>query len=330
MDPIGHRLAELLNRPVRTLDDCVGPAVDAAVSRMDADTILLLENTRFHQEEKDNNPTFVKKLASLADVCVFDAFAHAHRDHASTTGLVQALPTVLGPLMVHELTELRRLTASPARPYVVVLGGAKITDKLHLLARLIHDADVVLVGGAIANVFLRARGIRVGQSILASDDVDGRAVQPLEIAARLDHVAGSKLVLPTDMVAGDDKRAPAVVMTIDFDTQAIPTNLSFFDIGPATIRQFRSRLQSARTVFWNGAMGVSTTPAYEAGTRAIAEALAQCSSALTVAGGGDTEQAIHQFGLLDQFSHVSTGGGAALTVVSGGELAVVAALRTAA
>ncbi len=327
MDPVAVRLSELLGRPVQKLDDCVGEAVEQAVSRLAPGEIVLLENARFYPEEFSKDESYIAGLARLGELCVFDAFAEAHRDMASTTGLVRVMPTVLGPLMVSELSALSQITHDPARPFVVVLGGAKITDKIGMLRRLVDDADQVVIGGAMANVFLKSRGADVGASVVESADIDGSGLDPLELARDISVRAGHKLVLPTDFIAGDDKRTPTVSETVVLGPDVLPTGHGYFDIGPASRQRYADVISTARTIFWNGTMGVNTTPVFAVGTQVVAQAIAKNKGAITIAGGGDTAEAAHQFGVEDKFTHVSTGGGASLKVVSGEELAVLKVLK---
>lgn len=326
MDPVARRLGELLARPVTKLDDCVGPEVEQAVARMEPGDIVLLENSRFHPGERIADPTLADQVARLGDLCVFDAFGQAHRVHASTTGIVTRMPTVLGPLMVRELQELGRL-ARPEHPFVVVLGGKKITDKAAVLRRLVGVADRILIGGALANVFLSARGLAVGTSLVESQDIDHTGVDPLAVARELLERAGEKIVQPVDAIAANDALAPLTTNVIQLDRDGVPTNRGLYDIGPETVERFQGELQSAETIFMNGLMGVTETQEFTAGTDAVVRAIGTNRDAFTVAGGGDTEGYLHRRHLADQFSHVSTGGGASLVVVSGQELAVMAALK---
>ncbi len=326
MDPVAARLRKLLERPVTKLDDCVGPSVEQAVARMAPGDIVLLENSRFQPGERTVNPDLSDQLAGLADVCVFDAFAQAHRKHASTVGIVTRLPTVLGPLMVRELQELGKLEA-PDRPFVVVLGGKKISDKAAVLRRLMGVADRILIGGALANVFLKAQGVDVGSSLVESQDVDGTGLDPLTVARELLDQAGEKLSLPTDGVASNDPFHPLGTRHVLFSEASVPAELSLYDIGPATRQQFIGEIRPAQTIFMNGLLGVTETETFSAGTDAVVAAITANRSAFSIAGGGDTEGYLHARRLADRFTHVSTGGGASLVVVSGQELAVITAMK---
>ena len=327
LDPIAKRLSELLGVEVIKLDDCIGDYVVRAAKQLKSGQIILLENTRFHPEEAANDPKFAASLASLAEVCVFDAFAQSHRNHASTTGIVGLLPTVLGPQMVGELTALQRITNSPEHPFVVVMGGAKITDKISILRTLVSKADSILIGGAVASTFLKAHGTDVGTSKIESADISKVNESPIEMAREITKLVGTKLYLPVDMIAGDSATAPTMTSIVDLIHGTIQSTMGFYDIGPATAELYRPIISAAKTVFWNGLMGVSETPAFRSGTVATASMIAKNKDALTVIGGGDTADALNELHITDQFNHVSTGGGASLVVVSGGELAVLQAMN---
>ncbi len=318
LDPVAGRLSELLGRPVRKVGDCVGAEVEAEVAALAPGDVLLLENVRFHEEETANDAGFARRLASLADVFVNDAFGTAHRAHASTTGVAAELPAVAGLLMAEELTMLERLVVSPARPYVVVLGGAKVSDKVGVVRRMLGLADSVLVGGAMCFAFLQARGLEVGRSKVEEGAADV-ARELLDEAVSL----GGELVLPADIVvaAGPDDVDGAQMVP----AAAIPPELMGLDIGEQTREQFVARIQRAGTVFWNGPLGLFEVSRFGEGTRVVATAMAG-SRGTTVVGGGDTISALAACGLTDAVTYVSTGGGAALEFLEGKELPGVAAL----
>ncbi len=319
LTPVVDRLGDLLGAPCRTADDCVGPSAEATVAALDAGDVALLENVRFHPEEEANDPAFAEQLAALGDVYVNDAFGTAHRAHASTEGVAHHRPAVAGLLMEKELVSLGNALDRPERPFVAVIGGAKVSSKLGVLSNLAHRVDELVVGGGMANTFLRALGYEVGKSLLEPDLV--RAAEQL-----LDRTKerGARVVLPLDVVVttaldGDAPSRTALVEDIRPDEIIV-------DIGPMTVRAYESVLGRARTILWNGPMGVFENPRYAAGTLAIARAMAE-SSGTTVVGGGESVQAVEQAGVADQLSHVSTGGGASLEFIEGKELPGVAALR---
>lgn len=315
MDPVAERLSELLGRPVRKLDDCVGDAVKAAVAEMRPGDVILLENTRFHPEERKNDPDFAKKLAELADVFVNDAFGTAHRAHASTVGVAQYLPAVAGLLMEKELNFLGKALESPERPFVALLGGAKISDKIGVIENLLTRVDALLIGGGMANTFLKAQGYEVGQSLVEDES--------LGVAKELLERAGEKLALPVDAVVADRFAADAASKAVSVDE--VPPDWRILDIGPRTVELFKEKLAEARTVVWNGPLGVFEFPKFAAGTEAIARFLADLE-ATTIIGGGDVVAAVRRAGVADRITHVSTGGGAALEFLEGKELPGVAAL----
>jgi phosphoglycerate kinase len=316
----GDRLAELLGQPVQFASDCVGAEVEKKVAALQPGQVLLLENLRFHAEEEENDEGFAKQLAALCDVYVDDAFGTVHRAHASTAGMVKLVAQKgMGFLIAKELKHLRPLLEDPARPYLALLGGAKVSDKIKVIDQLINKVDALLIGGAMAYTFLAAKGEPIGESRVESDKLD--------VAKKILADAKSKnveILLPVDhVVAGDLKSGEAIVQA------RIAEKMLGLDIGPETAKLYGARILTAKTVFWNGPMGMFETPAYAAGTRAVAEALVEATKhgALTVVGGGDSAAAIAQFGLAEQVSHVSTGGGAALEYLEGRELPGVAALE---
>ncbi|HEY3313895.1 MAG TPA: phosphoglycerate kinase [Bacillota bacterium] len=315
---VGRRLFELLGAPVAKVDDCVGPEVEAAVQAMGPGDVVLLENVRFHPGEEKNDPEFARKLAGLADLFVNDAFGAAHRAHASTAGIAAYLPAVAGFLMEQEMAALGRLLADPERPFVAILGGAKVSDKIGIIENLLAKCDKLLVGGGMANTFLAAKGLNLGQSLVELDKV----TLAKELLAR----ASDKLVLPVDVVAAPAVEASAPRKTVDVD--ALGTTDKALDIGPATVARFEETIATARTIFWNGPMGVFEVEPFAAGTVAVAKAVAAAGpTAFTVVGGGDSIAAVEKAGVADQIGHISTGGGASLEFIEGKELPGVAALK---
>jgi phosphoglycerate kinase len=277
----------------------------------------LLENLRFHPEEEANEAGFAQALASLADLYVDDAFGSAHRAHASTVGVAERLPAVAGFLMERELTFLGRALTNPARPFVAILGGAKVSDKIAVIENLLGKVDRLLIGGGMANTFLRAQGKEVGQSLVESDK--------LEVAAALLKQGASKLFLPVDVVIADRVDARALHSTVAVD--AVPSSWRIVDIGPRTVQRFTELLRGAQTVVWNGPMGVFELAPFAVGTFAIARAVAALPGATTVVGGGDSAAAVEQVGVAERITHVSTGGGASLEFLEGKVLPGVTALQ---
>jgi phosphoglycerate kinase len=316
LTPVAKRLSDLLGAPVPKTNDCIGPEVDKAVAAMKPGDVLLLENLRFHAEEEANDRAFAKQLASVADVYVNDAFGTAHRAHASTEGVTHFLPAVAGFLMERELNFLGKATAAPTRPYVAILGGAKVSDKIAVIENLLPKVDQLIVGGGMANTFFKAQGYEVGASLVEDDKV--------ELAKDLLQRGGKKLLLPVDVVVADAFAADAKHQTVAVDK--VPAGWRILDIGPQSVSEFAAVLRKAKTVVWNGPMGVFEFPAFAAGTVAIAKALAQ-SGATSIIGGGDSAAAVEQAGVADKITHISTGGGASLEFLEGKVLPGVAALQ---
>jgi len=316
LDPVGRRLSELLGQEVAKVDDCVGPEVERATKSLQPGQVLLLENLRFHPEEEENDQGFARQLASLADVYVNDAFGAAHRAHASTTSVTEYLPSVAGLLMERELQMLGEALANPTRPFVAVLGGAKVSGKIGVIRSLLSKVDLLLVGGGMANTFLKAQGLEVGKSLVDNDS--------LAVARDMLEQAGKRLVLPVDVVVADAFAADARARTVS--AEAVPPGWLILDIGPRTVSLFEKKLSTAGTVVWNGPMGVFEFPRFAAGTRALAESLAR-SQATTIVGGGDSAAAVRQAGLEDKMTFVSTGGGASLMFLEGNSLPGVEALE---
>jgi phosphoglycerate kinase len=313
LKPAAQRLEELLGRPVKMAPDCVGPEVEAM--KPAPGEVLLLENLRFHPEEEKNDPAFSKKLAALCDVYVNDAFGSAHRAHASTEGMIKFVPTAAaGLLMEQELKYLGMATTNPARPCVAILGGAKVSDKIEVIENLGKIVDKLLIGGAMAYTFLKAQGLPTGKSLVEEDKV--------ELAKKLLVEMGAKLMLPVDHVVVSEiaPGAPNEVVA------TIPDGKIAVDIGPQTIAEYSKVIAGAKTVIWNGPMGIFEKPPFDKGTVALAKAVA-ASGAISVVGGGDSEKAIKAAGVTSKITHVSTGGGASLEFLAGIQLPGVAALE---
>ena len=311
--PAAVRLAELLGKPVRMAPDCIGPQVEAMLPK--PGEVLLLENLRYHAEEEKNDPEFSKKLAALCDLYVNDAFGSAHRAHASTVGMIPYVKEcAAGLLMDKELEYLGKVTRNPERPCIAILGGAKVSDKIEVIQNLMKVVDKLLIGGAMAYTFLKARGEGIGKSLVEEDKLD--------LARQLMAEAGGKLMLPVDHVAASEFKAGAESEVV----AVVPEGKMGLDIGPKTVAEFSKIIAGAKTVIWNGPMGVFEMPPFDAGTVAVAKAVA-ASGAISVVGGGDSEKAIKSAGVSDKISHVSTGGGASLEFLGGIELPGVKALE---
>ncbi|MGQ9918751.1 MAG: phosphoglycerate kinase [Bryobacteraceae bacterium] len=312
LKPVAQRLSELLGKPVAMAPDCIGEEVEKMLPK--PGQVLLLENLRFYAEEEKNDPEFAKKLARLGDVYVNDAFGTAHRAHASTVGIIEFLkPAAAGLLMEKELEYLEKCTANPERPCVGILGGAKVSDKIEVIENLLKFADRLLIGGAMAYTFLKSQGKPTGKSLVEEDK--------LELAKGLLEKAGDRILLPCDHVVAEvlEENAPSEVV------EEIPEGKMGLDIGPKTREAYAAVIRSAKTIIWNGPMGVFEKKPFDAGTVAVAKAVAE-SGALSVVGGGDSEKAVKSAGVADKISHISTGGGASLEYLSGLVLPGVAAL----
>ena len=324
LEPAAGVLSELLGKPYEVLlaDDCVGDGVRKMVKDQTPTQVVLLENLRFHKEEEANDPAFARALAENADVWVMDAFGTAHRAHASTAGMAAFVKErAAGYLMVKELEFLGRLLKSPAMPYVAVLGGAKVSDKIKVIENLLPRISSLLIGGAMAYTFLKAQGIEVGKSRVEADKLDV-ARRALDAAERL----GKAVVLPIDHIASTDPTGNAPIREVK--ERALAPELMGLDIGPRTQALFAEHLRPAHTVLWNGPMGLFEVPAFSLGTKAVAETIAGLKDATTVVGGGDSAAAVQEFGLAKKMSHVSTGGGASLEFLEGKELPGVKALES--
>jgi len=321
--PVAQHLSGLLGTAVPFAEDCIGPKAATVVERLRDGELCLLENLRFHPGEEKNDPEFARQLAAWGDIFVNDAFGTAHRAHASTEGVTHFIKTsVAGYLMQRELDYLGRLLSSPKRPLVALLGGAKVSGKLEVLANLMKTVDTFLIGGGMAFTFLKAQGHAIGRSMVEDDLLD--------TARQVLHDAGSKkkkFLLPSDCVAASDLKGTG--QPVITGVQQFPAGLAGYDIGPQTTKAFSAELKQAGTIFWNGPMGVFETPPFDAGTKAVAYAVAEATdaSATSVIGGGDSVAAVHQLGVADRISHISTGGGASLEFLEGKVLPGVAALN---
>lgn len=318
LKPVAERLAQLLGCRVQMAPDCIGPEAERMAATILRGDVLLLENLRFHGEEEANDPKFAQALASLADVYVNDAFGSAHRAHASTVGVTAYLPAVAGFLMEKELTFLGQALASPSRPFVALLGGAKVSDKIEVIHNLLAKVDLLLIGGGMANTVLKAQGKVVGESLVENDKLD--------VAQSLLRDGVQKLILPVDVLVADRFDEKAQTRTVSVN--AVPAGWRILDIGPQSIELFSRYLGSARTVVWNGPMGVFEMEPFSAGTFAMARVLAHLDHATTIVGGGDSASAVERAGVAEQISHISTGGGASLEFLEGKELPGVACLDT--
>ncbi len=323
MTPVAHRLSELLHTPVQTASDSVGPEVEAQAKALQAGQVLLLENLRFHKEEEKNDAAFAQQLARLGDIYVNDAFGTAHRAHASTEGVAHLLPGVAGFLMEKELNFLGATLENPKRPFAAIIGGAKVSDKIAVLERLIELADVLLIGGGMANTFLAAENYEIGESLFEESKLDVAR----ELISKA-HQHNVKLHLPSDVVIADRFAADAHHRTVTC-YQVPEQGWRILDIGPATIANFRETLADANTIIWNGTLGVAEMPAFAEGTNSMIQILVDRTQegATTIIGGGDSAAAVEHAGAADKMTHVSTGGGASLEFLEGRTLPGVAALQ---
>ena len=313
--PLARRLSELIGHPVRPLDGCVGPSVEATVKTMRDGEIVMLENVRFHPGETKNDPDFARQLAALGELYVNDAFGTAHRAHASTVGVAQFLPAVAGLLMEREITTLGRIMSDPPHPLVAIIGGSKISTKIGVLRSLLRRVDRLCIGGAMACTFLKAKGIEMGRSLVEDDQLD---------VARSLLASGATLVLPLDAVVAPDPKPGVTVQTVPVD--AVPVDMKVLDVGPMTVERFLQTCDGAAAVVWNGPLGVYEVPPFDHGTDALAQGLAG-SDAQTIIGGGDLVAALQKQHLAERMSFVSTGGGATLEFLEGKILPGIAVLR---
>lgn len=309
-------LSTLINRPVTMAPDCVGPEVEAIAKALKPGDVVMLENTRFHKGEEKNDLELAKQMAALADVYVNDAFGSAHRAHSSTEGIARFLPAVSGFLMEQELEYLGKAVANPEHPYIAILGGAKISDKILVVETLAAKCDKLIIGGGMANTFLTAKGLNMQDSLVEAE--------ALETAKTLLAKLGDKLVLPVDAIIADKFDAEANTQTVDVDK--IPAGWRMLDVGPKTVSLYKATLDGAKLIVWNGPVGVFEMPKFAEGTFSLAKMMAE-SKAVTVIGGGDSASAVKKAGVAKQMTHVSTGGGASLEFLEGKELPGVAALN---
>ncbi len=317
--PVAEELSRLLNRKILFSSDCIGPEAAEKVNKMNDGDILLLENLRFHKEEEENDAHFAKELASLADIYVNDAFGTAHRAHASTSGIAKFLPGVAGFLMEKEITTMGNAIENPDRPFVAILGGAKVSDKIGVVENLINKVDCLLIGGGMGYTFIKAQGYEIGKSLLETDKI--------KLARELMRQADAKkvkLILPVDTVAADRLSEDAEHEVLNIEK--IPADKMGLDIGPKTAELFSKEIKKAKTVVWNGPMGVFEMEPFATGTRKIAQAMSECKGK-TIVGGGDSVAAIEQMGFRDSMTHISTGGGASLEFLEGKELPGISALQ---
>jgi len=314
--PVAKRLSEILGQPVKQLDDCIGPDVEAAVAAMQPREVVMLENTRFHKGEKKNDEDMARKLAALADIYVNDAFAAAHRAHASTEGVARFTPqAAAGMLLEREITEIGSILENPQKPFVAILGGAKISDKIGVIENLLPKMDHILVGGGMANTLLKAKGVDVADSLVDEDSLD--------VAKKALDMAGDKLILPEDAVVAKDLAEGVETKTVA--VSEVPAGYKMLDVGPQTLENFSRILAGAKTVVWNGPLGAFEVEPFDNGTVEVAKMLANLD-AKTVIGGGDSAAAVAKSGVKDRISHVSTGGGAFLELMEGKSLPGVAVL----
>jgi phosphoglycerate kinase len=315
LKPVAERLSELLNQDVQLLSDCVGQEVETACKNLEPGQVVLLENVRFHPEEEKNDPAFARQLANLADAYVNDAFGTAHRAHASTAGVADYLLSAAGFLIGKEIEFLGKAVNNPDRPFVAIMGGSKVKDKIALIDNLLPKVDTLIIGGGMAYTFLKAQGLEIGKSLLDEASI--------EYAGQLLRDNPERLLIPTDFIVAPEFSPTSPATTVQAD--GIPANQMGLDIGPDSRVTFAKIIEAAGTVLWNGPVGVFEMDAFAEGTKAVAQAMANCKG-LTIVGGGDSAAAVEKFGFADDMSHVSTGGGASLEFLEGKELPGIAAL----
>ncbi|MCP3741581.1 phosphoglycerate kinase [Rossellomorea sp. BNER] len=320
LTPVAKRLSELLDKNVAKANEAFGESVQAEIKKLSDGDVLLLENVRFYEGETKNDPELAKEFAALADVYVNDAFGAAHRAHASTEGIAKHIPAVAGLLMEKELEVLGKALSNPERPFTAIIGGAKVKDKIGVIDHLLDKVDNLIIGGGLAYTFVKAQGHEVGKSLLEEDKID-LAKQFMKKAEE----KGVKFYMPIDAVVADDFSNDANSKNVDIDS--IPADWEALDIGPKTSELFKDVIQSSKLVVWNGPMGVFELESFANGTKAVAEALADATDTYSVIGGGDSAAAVEKFGLADQMSHISTGGGASLEFMEGKQLPGVVALN---
>ncbi|MFG0215242.1 phosphoglycerate kinase [Brevibacillus porteri] len=318
LTPVAAHLSSLLGKDVRKLEDCHGADVEAAVERMESGDVILLENVRFHAGEEKNDPELAKSFAALADLFVNDAFGTAHRAHASTAGIAEYIPAVAGLLMEKEIRFMGGALSNPERPFTAIVGGAKVKDKIAVIENLLTKVDHLIIGGGMANTFLKAQGYGIGASLCEDDKLDLARTLMDQAKER-----GVQLLMPVDVVVADRFAADAEKQVVAID--AIPEGWMALDIGPKTVEQYNSVIVESKTVVWNGPMGVFEMDAFAGGTIGVAKAMAACSGT-TIIGGGDSVAAVEKAGVAEQMTHISTGGGASLEFMEGKELPGVAVL----
>ncbi|MGG4448966.1 phosphoglycerate kinase [Brevibacillus porteri] len=318
LTPVAAHLSSLLSKDVRKLEDCHGADVEAAVERMESGDVILLENVRFHAGEEKNDPELAKSFAALADLFVNDAFGTAHRAHASTAGIAEYIPAVAGLLMEKEIRFMGGALSNPERPFTAIVGGAKVKDKIAVIENLLTKVDHLIIGGGMANTFLKAQGYGIGASLCEDDKLDLARTLMDQAKER-----GVQLLMPVDVVVADRFAADAEKKVVAID--AIPEGWMALDIGPKTVEQYHSVIVESKTVVWNGPMGVFEMDAFASGTIGVAKAMAACSGT-TIIGGGDSVAAVEKAGVAEQMTHISTGGGASLEFMEGKELPGVAVL----
>ena len=319
--PAANRLSELLNMEVSFADDCVGEVAKTVIEKAGQPSITVLENVRFHNEEMKNDLIYARQMAETADYSYYinESFATSHRSQSSNSGICEFLPGIMGLMLQREIEILDKVLENPEKPLVAILGGAKVADKIQITRNLIDKADCVLLGGGIANTFVKAMGCEIGQSLHDPDSLDF-AKEMMDLAAK----TNTKLLLPVDFVCADSPASPAESSLVGFDS--VPENLGIFDIGPGSTELFQDEIKRAGSVIWNGAMGVFEQPLFAEGTKGIAQEMAR-SNAFTLVGGGDTAAAVTVFGCEDQISHISIGGGAFLEYLEGVSLPAISCLE---
>jgi 3-phosphoglycerate kinase len=326
MDPVAKRLSELLGKPVKKLDDCVGQEVEKAVAEMKPGEIIMLENVRFHPEEMTDEDEFASQLASLGDIMVQDAFAQVHRVHASITGIPRHIQTIAGLYLEKEIDELSKVINDPKKPLVVIIGGAKVSDKIDAINNLVNVADTILIGGGVANNFIEASGKDIGNSYIEDVYVDKAKKKKkdfLELSKKL--IQEKNIQIPLDMIAVDSIEDPKETKIINLDKEKIPDGWAFVDIGPETQKLYNKILSQSKTIFWNGPLGVFENKLFAEGTKSTAKSIAK-SKATSVIGGGETIAAIRQFSSEDKFTHISVAGGATLEFIAGKKLPGIEAI----
>lgn len=320
LDPIGQKLSELLNRKILKLDDCIGEEVEAGLAKLNNGDVALLENVRFYKEEEENDENFARKLAGLGDLYVNDAFGTAHRAHASTEGIAHFLPGVCGFLIKKELDIMGKSLADPKRPFLAIIGGAKVSSKIGVIKNLAEKVDSLIIGGGMIYTFLKALGFEVGKSLVEDKFLDQAKI----IWSQLKSMPNLKLITPVDLMVSSELSPDCPAKTVPI--QNIPSDMMGLDVGPESIELFKNAIKSAKTIMWNGPVGVFEIDKFAKGTNEIAKALA-LSSAVTIVGGGDSASAVEKAGVADKMTHISTGGGASLEFMEGKELPGISVLQ---